>query len=58
MRYAEYVVPVKDIMLKKAKSFVTLGKGQYKVKIAGEKHIYMIPPKHSYQYISSIVIGI
>ena len=40
--------------------FVILGKGQFKVKvkIEGEKHIYIIPAKHSYHYLSSIVIGL
>ena len=37
--------PVNQIIYKKSKSFVTLGKGQYKVKIKikGEKSIYIIP---------------
>ena len=37
-------------------SFVTLGKIQLKVKIEVEKHIYIIPAKHSYHYLSSIVM--
>ena len=34
------------------------GEGQFtvKVKIEDEKHIYIIPAKHSYHYLSSIVI--
>ena len=61
MRYAEYeVVPVNGIMVKKSKSFVTLGKGQFKVKVKleGKKHIYILPAKHSYHYLSSIVINL
>ena len=44
------MVPVNGMMLNKCKSFVTLGKGQFKlkVKIEGEKHIYSIPAKHSH----------
>ena len=40
--------------------FVILGKGQFKikVKIEGAKHIYIITAKHSYQYLSSIIIGL
>ena len=38
---------------------MTWRKGQFKVKlkIEGEMHIYIIPTKHSYHYLSSIVIG-
>ena len=37
---------------------MTLGKTQvkFKVKIEGEKHIYIIPAKQSYHHQSSIVI--
>ena len=40
------------------KYFVTLRKGQFmvKVKIEGEKHIYIIPAKHSYHYLSLIAM--
>ena len=51
MRYAEYeVIHVYGIMLKKSKYFVTLGKDQFKVKVKleGDKHIYIIPAKQSY----------
>ena len=35
-----------------------MGKAQFKVrvKIEGEKHIYIIPAKHSHNYLSSIVL--
>ena len=38
-----------------AYSFVTLGKGQFKVKvkIEGEKHLHIIPAKHSYTIYQS-----
>ena len=44
------MVPVNGMMLNKCKSFVTLGKGQFnlKVKIEGEKHMYSITAKHSH----------
>ena len=61
MRYAEYeVVLINGITLKKSRFFVTLGKGQFKVmvKIKSYKHIYIIPAKHSYHYLSSIVVGL
>ena len=37
-------------------SFVTLGKDQFKVKVnvEDEKHIYIIPDKHSYHDLSSL----
>ena len=41
------------------KSFVTLEKDQFvtvKVKVEDEKHIYIIPDKHSYHDHSSIVM--
>ena len=45
-----------EMMLKK-KFFVTLGKGQFKVKVKIEnKNIYIIQAKHSCHYLSSIVI--
>ena len=45
------------MMLKKL-SFVTLGKDQFKVnvKVKDEKHICIIPDKHSYHDLSSIVM--
>ena len=41
-------------------SFAILGKGQFtvKVKIEGEKHSYIITAKHSYQYLSLIMINL
>ena len=55
MRYAEYeVVLIKDIILKNILNPLwPWEKGQYKVmvKIEGEKHIYIIPDKHFYQYL-------
>ena len=44
------MVPVNGIMLTNFRYFVTLGKGQFKVKfkIKSEKHIYIIPSNHSY----------
>ena len=47
--------PVKRMMLKNV-TFVTLGKDQFKVKVEDEKHIYIIPDKHSYHDLSSIVM--
>ena len=40
--------------------FVTVEKAQFKVKvkIEGENHIYIIPAKHSYHYLTSIVMGL
>ena len=61
MRYIGYeVVPINGVMLNIFKSFVIVGKGQFTVKVTieGEKHIYIIPVKHSYHYLSSIVIGL
>ena len=49
MRYARYeVVPVNGMKL-------TLEKGQLKikVKIEDKNHIYIIPAKHSYHYLST-----
>ena len=39
--------------------FSTLGKGQFKVMVKNEDHmhIYSIPAKHGYHYLSSIVNG-
>ena len=54
------MVLVNGIMLQKSKSFVTLGKVQFmiKIKIEGAKYIYIIPAKRSYQYLSATVIGL
>ena len=60
MRYVEYkVVPGQWHNVEKS-NFCDLRKGQFKVKvkIEGEKHIYIILATHSYHYQSSIVIGL
>ena len=49
------VIPVNGINLKKSKYFGHLGKGHFTVKVT--YHIYTIPAKHSYQYLSSIVMA-
>ena len=50
--------PVKGMKLKKIKVFATSEKYQFKIKVRdeGNKHSYIIPAKHSYQYLSSIVM--
>ena len=54
------MVPINCIIIKISKFFVTLGKGKFKVKVKIEdtKLLYIIPAKHSYHYLSLIVIGL